>query len=108
MGPRSTAFGNLRIQPPRNIGARHPGDADLISADTERKALEMSRRRFTMPARWQRFTLLTRSFASWSRISKSASVTSGFSICCLSRGEVSCEHEVRNCAGFWTPAITRP
>ena len=35
-GPRSTAFGNLRIQPLRNIGARHPADADLISADPER------------------------------------------------------------------------
>jgi Tfp pilus assembly protein PilF len=33
------------------------------------------------------------SFASWSRISKSARVTSGFSICCLSRGEASREHE---------------
>jgi hypothetical protein len=67
---------------------RHPADREVLMALIGlRKPLEMSRQRFAMPARWPRFALLTRSFASWSRISKSARVTSGLSICCLSRAK---------------------
>jgi hypothetical protein len=76
---------------------RHPTDREVLMAliAIAQSAGDVATA-LRLPARWPRFTLLTRSFASWSRISKSARVTSGFSICCLSRGEASREHEVRN------------